>query len=170
MIPIIDTRRLFCLICLCLLSGLITGQASSQRAADSGVEAIKAAYSQFRYAEVISLSLQSLAATPPPSKAEKVEIYTYLAFARVSLGQNEAARKDFEAALGFDPKLTLDPVYVSPKIIDLFNEVRLQLQAQQPAEDTGLDREPGSYDMRAGAAWRSLVLPGWGQWYKKQMG
>ncbi len=168
MIRLFPGRKFFGLVCICVVSGLAASQSFTQDMATPGVEAIKAAYNQFRYAEVISLSLQSLASTPPPNTREKVEIYTYLAFARVSLGQNEVARKDFEAALELDPKLALDPVYVSPKIIVLFNEVKQQIQARLPEEGQG---PPARLDdVRAGAAWRSLVLPGWGQWYKGQRG
>lgn len=142
-------------------------QVIGQEETGSPLEKIKEAYNRFNYTEVVSLSLKTLETAPPPSRQEQVEIYTYMAFAHVALGKRDEAIQNFESALELDPTLTLDPIYVSPKIIALFEEVKLaretegEEQIKYPQIPTTLER-----DMRSGGAWRSLVLPGWGQLYK----
>jgi LysM repeat protein len=53
------------------------------------------------------------------SKAQR-----FLAYCYVALDQRENAKDSFRQALKVDPDLQLDPVYVSPKIIEIFEEVK----------------------------------------------
>ncbi|NIQ39960.1 MAG: LysM peptidoglycan-binding domain-containing protein [Proteobacteria bacterium] len=53
------------------------------------------------------------------SKAQR-----FLAYSYVALDQPDNAKDSFRQALRVDPDLQLDPVYVSPKIIEIFEEVR----------------------------------------------
>lgn len=52
--------------------------------------------------------------------------HRFLAYSYVALNERKKAKDSFRRALIADPKLTLDPVYVSPKIIEVFEEVRGQ--------------------------------------------
>ncbi len=50
--------------------------------------------------------------------------HRFLAYCYVALNEREKAKDSFHKALRVDPDLTLDPVYVSPKIIEVFEEVK----------------------------------------------
>ncbi len=52
--------------------------------------------------------------------------HRFLAYSYVALNERKKAKDSFRKALSADPELTLDPVYVSPKIIEVFEEVRGQ--------------------------------------------
>ena len=69
-----------------------------------------------------------LSGTEATSKAHR-----FLAYCYVALDERERAMDAFQQALRTDPNLTLDPVYVSPKIIDVFEEVK----------GAGMDPGPG---------------------------
>jgi tetratricopeptide (TPR) repeat protein len=137
------------------------------------LEDIKEAYNQFHYDEVVSLCLRALAADPPPTLQDQVELYTHLAFASIALGKPEEAKVAFRSALDIDPDLILDPIYVSPKIIAIFDEIKTEKEREpgdlgiQPQELQLLSAIE-KLEMCQGGAWRSLILPGWGQLYKGQ--
>ncbi|UCE18063.1 MAG: tetratricopeptide repeat protein [Gemmatimonadota bacterium] len=135
------------------------------------IDKIIEAYTQFQFTDVITLAHQALTTDPPPSEEIRVQIYTYLGFAYTALGENDKAKENFEEALTLDPSLTLDPIYVSPKIIAIFSEAKAAVETSQEK----IEREPVqpfpisiTKDKRSGGAWRSLLVPGWGQLYKGQ--
>ncbi len=57
-------------------------------------------------------------------KEDRVKAYRFLAYTHVAKEEKEEAKRQFKKALEIDPKMELDPVYVSPKIIEVFSEVR----------------------------------------------
>lgn len=57
-------------------------------------------------------------------KEDMLKAYRFLAYAHVARDENEEAKKAFTRALELDPKMELDPVYVSPKIIEVFKDVK----------------------------------------------
>lgn len=75
------------------------------------------------------------------------------------------ARSQFEAALAIDPALTLDPVLVSPDTRAFFETVREDFEVEAVTATPEV-RYVVLEDRRGGAARRSLVAPGWGQFYK----
>ena len=50
----------------------------------------------------------------------------FLAYAYIALHEHERAKESFRQALSIDPTLDLDPVYVSPKIIEIFRETQTE--------------------------------------------
>ena len=50
----------------------------------------------------------------------------FLAYAYIALDERESAKESFRHALRVDPTLELDPVYVSPKIIEIFREAEAE--------------------------------------------
>ncbi len=50
--------------------------------------------------------------------------YRFLAYCHIALGERDLGKKAFEKALAIDPKLELDPTYISPKIMKVFEEVQ----------------------------------------------
>lgn len=59
-----------------------------------------------------------------PQKEDMLKAYRFLAYTYVAKDEKEEAKKAFTKALELDPKMELDPVYVSPKIIEVFKEVK----------------------------------------------
>lgn len=142
---------------------------SCQEGTIVSIDNIKEAYAQFRFTEVITLATQALTSDPSPSGEERVQIYTYLAYTYIALGENDKGKESFEKALAVDSSLTLDPTFVSPKIIAIFNEVKTayDTREEEAAQEPVLfPTPPLGAQKRFGGAWRSLLLPGWGQLYK----
>jgi hypothetical protein len=50
--------------------------------------------------------------------------YRFLAYCHIALGERDLGKKAFEKALAIQPGLQLDPTYISPKIMKVFEEVR----------------------------------------------
>jgi hypothetical protein len=96
----------------------------------------------------------------------KLKYHLLLGFVYVARDQRQNALQEFTHVLTVNPAYNLDPVQTSPKILDVFHDARqnyLLNVASQPA----IFRMPQA-DVRLAASWRSLVLPGWGQFYKRQ--
>jgi hypothetical protein len=96
----------------------------------------------------------------------KLKFHLLLGFVYVARDQRENAAQEFNHVLVANPAYDLDPVQTSPKIMEVFRQARsdyLLKVASEPA----VFRMPQS-DVRLAASWRSLVAPGWGQFYKKQ--
>lgn len=54
------------------------------------------------------------------------EIYRYLAFCYSAYDKRDLSKKQFKNALKYDPYLVLDPIYTSPKIMEVFGEAKLE--------------------------------------------
>lgn len=50
--------------------------------------------------------------------------YRFLAYCHIALGERNLGKRAFEEALAIRPGLMLDPTYISPKIIGVFEEVQ----------------------------------------------
>jgi LysM repeat protein len=50
--------------------------------------------------------------------------YRFLAYCHIALGEKKSGKKAFGKALAIRPSLRLDPTYISPKIMGIFEEVR----------------------------------------------
>ena len=61
--------------------------------------------------------------------------HRFLAYSYVALNKREKARTSFKKALQVDPGLTLDPVYVSPKIIEIFQEVKQERDSRVESQN-----------------------------------
>ena len=63
---------------------------------------------------------------------DKVELYKYLAFCHIAFGRIDMAKEAFQEALKANPNLALDPNTVSPKIMEVFEEVRAAMPPPPP--------------------------------------
>jgi hypothetical protein len=99
---------------------------------------------------------------------ELVLIYQYRALSFYYIGQEDDAKNAFTSLLSIRPDHQLDPVMVSPKIIQFFENLKIQIPEELPDKTRIQTRYVQLHDPRPGAGWRSLVLPGWGQIYKRQ--
>jgi hypothetical protein len=97
---------------------------------------------------------------------DKLKFHLLLGFIYVARDQRDEALRAFREVLNANPAYDLDPVQTSPKILEVFRAAR-QDYLLHVASVPAVYRMPQA-DVRLAASWRSLLLPGWGQFYKKQ--
>jgi tetratricopeptide (TPR) repeat protein len=151
------------LLALCLVSAL-RAQTST-----ADILQVKFYYDAFEFDNAIAAGNELLKTRGQLASEELEFLHQYLALSFYNTGQLDSARAHFLSLLSINPKLELDPVTVSPKIIDFFNDIRKDYQ--ELSGSTGQTFHTQYIfveDLRPGAAWRSAILPGWGQFYKKQ--
>ncbi len=132
------------------------------------IEEIQTAYNQLNYPEAEIKAQAALKDFQRFTPAQLTEIHKILALIYFSQNQEDAARLQFENALSLSPDLKLDPLFVSPKIVEFFEDIKKARAAK--VNDAGAPRADVRYvlvqDPRPAAAMRSMILPGWGQLYK----
>jgi len=125
-------------------------------------------YESLQFEKAIELSRQLLRTPRKFTKDDLLLIHQFTAYAFFNLGKPDSARKHFVTILDMDPNYQLDPVTTSPKIIRYFNDLKTALKSRAVETTIAYTRYIFIKDPRPGAAWRSAILPGWGQWYKGQ--
>ncbi len=79
----------------------------------------------------------------------------------------ESAQEQLRQAVQLTPTLNLDPIDTPPQLLEVFSQIK---QEEASAVTEGTSQSELRYlvvqDPRAGAALRSMVVPGWGQLYK----
>jgi len=131
------------------------------------VNQIEESYDNINFERAISLSSQALENDESYSAAELVDIYKFRGFAFFHIGNEIEARSSFLTALSISPNLELNEITVSPKIIDFINNLKDQNQELVKNDNVSIEKQYILLDdPRPDSAIRSLVLPGWGQYYK----
>ncbi len=155
---------------LVLLIILMAGSLSL-RAQPRGIQPlqVKFLYEDLRFEDAIRYGQKVLQSENRLTKKEIILVHKYMAFSFFNLGERDSARVHFLTLLSLSPDLKLDPVSTSPKIIEFFEAVRQEFQ-QLSRENRLVPVKEYIFleDRRPGAAWRSALLPGWGQFYKQQ--
>ncbi len=153
-----------------MLSLFCSATALAQADSQQIIEEIIQDYDSLRYADGEEKARIALKNHGRFSPKQLVTLHTHLGFIEFALGKIDSAKIQFGAALSLAPELTLDPVYTSPKIIALFEEIKRSRSStiDKSASTPGEIRYIMLEDKRSGAALRSLVAPGWGQLYKGQ--
>jgi hypothetical protein len=95
----------------------------------------------------------------------QMKFHLLLGFVYVARDQKDNALQEFNLVLIANPRYELDPVTTSPKIIEVFRQAREDYMLRVTMQPFYGKVQS---DVRLAASWRSLVLPGWGQYYKKQ--
>lgn len=134
--------------------------------ADSLFEMAQARYEDGDFDGAELAALRGLRLAADFDELGKLKFHLLLGFVYVARDQRANALQEFNNVLVANPAYDLDPVQTSPKIMEVFGQARsdyLLKVASEPA----VYRMPQS-DVRLAASWRSLALPGWGQFYKKQ--
>lgn len=130
---------------------------------------IREAFNNLSFNRTIELSTRAIKDYQYYSVDQLVQIYQYRALAYYNLGSEQEAAEAFRSALSLNPGLELDPVTVSPKIRDFFSKIKTyHAKNEDGTGNRGESRYIIRDDIRPQAAWRSMVLPGWGQLYKGQ--
>lgn len=152
---------------LAFLFGLtLTVPAAAQTSGDGVVADVQEAYRQFDYDEADRKGRDALRQYSDFTIEQLTDIHTILALVAYNRGDLSESRRQFISALQLTPGLRLDPLLISPKIVEFFGETRSDLAAS----DAALEGAPTRYvlvrDRRPDAAMRSMIVPGWGQFYK----
>jgi len=132
------------------------------------ISQIRAAFQQLDYNTAKVKSEAVLQSWQQYSVTELLEVHKILGIITYSEGNLSASQSQFEQALSLDQSTELDSVYVSPKIISFFNQLKVNFKQQAKTPSSVKFRYIVMPDPRPKAALRSFVLPGWGQLYKGQ--
>lgn len=126
-------------------------------------------YNEAKYEQVLIKSANLMTNQHSLSKDQLIEIHKYRALSYFAIGKQDSARINFYSILSIEKDFKLDPIKISPKILVFFNAIRDNFE-----RDTDQKKiiPYNSYifveDIRPYAAFRSAILPGWGQHYKEQ--
>lgn len=135
----------------------------------SRVSEVKYFYEELQFEKAVQVG-QAILHQEQTFKPEELQlIHHYMAFSFFNTGKTDSARAHFLTLLSINPDYRLDAVSTSPKILDFFDKIK------GAYKNIGANTSPLAYthyifidDLRPAAAWRSAVLPGWGQYYKRQ--
>lgn len=122
-------------------------------------------YDEGRFEEAEITALRALQDNDILAPVDRARLRRILGFTYVVLGESEKAKRQFIYWLELDPLARLDPLYISPKIISVFQE------AQQEYNRLKAEKTPPDYtklDLQMKATRRSLLFPGLGQLYQGQ--
>lgn len=137
------------------------------KAAD--VQQLKKLYEQFEFEKVVSLGQQMIKHANKLEREDLLFLHKYLGVTYFLLGKPDSARIQFLSLLSVNPDISLDPVNFSPKIVKFFDEIKSGYGEQTSGQpNPSFTKYIFVEDRRINAVWRSALLPGWGQFYKKQ--
>lgn len=97
-----------------------------------------------------------------------MRLYTYQAYSYVALDRKEQALSSFRYLLILNPKLQLDPRFVSPKIIEVLEESRRMRGDSLRLTPPFVPIEQITPTTFKNRAMRSLIYPGMGQLYQQK--
>jgi len=125
-------------------------------------------YYQGKYVEAVEVARETLSYGNLDLTTE-IGLLKIVAFSHVALGEITDAKNEFTAILKLDSTVILDPALVSPKIVEVFNEVKEEFDADQPVNNgtltTIVDTALISPLSLRKAALLSIGFPGAGQLY-----
>ncbi len=155
-------------LALCALCVAGARPAAAQDSARVTVEEIEAAYRQIEYERAEALARSALQNYGAFTVSELADVHSILALIAYNRGQQEEARRQFLSALQLAPAMELDPALVPPKIVTYFEDLKAELAEGASYPTEAALRYILVRDQRLDAALRSMVVPGWGQFYKGQ--
>jgi len=131
---------------------------------------IQKAYNELNYTEAEIKARSALENYQDFTSSQLTEVHKTLALIYYSQNKPTESRRQFEVALSLNPELKLDPLFVSPKILEFYSQIKAewQLSKQQHNDIQNEIRYVLVNDPRPSAALRSMILPGWGQVYKSE--
>jgi len=157
------------MILLCSLIHITGSCVFAQNSAQKVME-IRYAYEQLNFQEAEIKAQSALKEYHVFSAAQLTEIHKILGFIYFSQNQSLNSKEQFKLALQLTPGLKLDSMYVSPKIMTFFTDVKKEtpftFESQTPQESQ--TRYIIAEDPRRVASLKSLALPGLGQLHKGQ--
>jgi len=127
------------------------------------VDHVTKLYNEGKFEEAELSALRGLTESANLTDVAKSDLHRILGFIYVVLAERNKAKQQFILWLELDSSAKLDPLYISPKIIDIFNE------AKGDFENRGKWKEPLNYshlNLQMKAVKRSAFFPGLGQIYQ----
>ncbi len=159
-------KKIFCTLCIVFLVVVVFAQATPE---ESNIlkmlEQSKIYYNNGEYEKAIAELEKALNVLYKLKQNDRVEAYKYLGFSYVAFGDILKAKESFKKALSLNPQLTLDEATVSPKIIQVFEQAKIEMPKTVIVDTVQEEPTYKAVDY-TGATWRSALLPGWGQMYK----
>jgi len=144
---------------------LASTQCRAESYADSLYNLGLKAYENANYEQAAFYALLAIGPQPPEDRWKEVKFRELLGFAYVAMEQDSLARIEFVTILKSYPTWKRDPRDTPPKILEEIGKARIEFDEWRnspPWERLSAEQ------LRFNASWRSLVLPGWGQYYKGQ--
>lgn len=153
-------------LALFLLISVVLGQDQNDTAL---LREIEQAYNELNFTEAEIKAETALENHERFNADELTQIHKILGLIYFSQNREAEARTEFENALSLNSELELDPLMVSPKIMEFFKQVKTDfIKEQENTDAASRVRYVLVSDSRPAAAMRSMVLPGWGQLYKEE--
>lgn len=121
-------------------------------------------YDEGRLTEAEHIALRMLTRSDTLNSFDKFNLHKLLAFIAIANDDEEGGRRQFIAALRFNPAMSPDPISWSPKVRRVFDKAReehIKEESLQQKRVLVLEATVGRE-----ASMRSLILPGSGQIYK----
>ncbi len=148
---------------------LINSAGLQAQSADNRPLKVKKLYDKLQFEEAVKSGRESLRRGRSYDGDGLALIHRYMAYSFFNLSERDSARAHFLTLLSINPQTELDIVRTSPKIIAFFEQVRKEYE-QLKSENKIIAVKQYVFvdDKRPGAAWRSALFPGWGQYYKNQ--
>ncbi|MBK6913532.1 MAG: hypothetical protein IPH11_07650 [Ignavibacteriales bacterium] len=151
------------------------------KAQDEGLNNLKSRFQSFNYGGVISLSDTLLKNKKEFTPEKLVQIYLLRGISFYSMAKEDSARSNFIEILNINPEYSPNPSEISPKIINLFEKLRIdfiKIKGSTNNKNEALDSittflsNPGllkmEKDIFAQSVIRSALLPGFGHLYLKE--
>ncbi|MFH1195154.1 MAG: hypothetical protein V1720_05550, partial [bacterium] len=142
------------------------------------VRDVESKFQALEFASVIQLVDSLFSLNEEMDSETKINLLIWKGVSYYSLGDNKQTRKCFIEILKLDRDFTPDPVIISPKIIDYFNNIREEFHNIVPLQQkiTNPDSVATTYSaplqinsaLYKNAVARSLIFPGWGHLYSNQ--
>jgi hypothetical protein len=134
--------------------------------ADSLLAAAQNAYYDGDFMQAELSALRGLKEVETQDKLAEIPFRVILGSVYVAREQSDFAYREFLLLTSINPGYDLDPAATSPKILEVFRNAKRDYMEKVMSEPA-IYRMPQA-DVRMAASWRSLMVPGWGQFYKKQ--
>ncbi len=139
----------------------------AQTGATNRVAEIKRALQQAEFQIAAGLADSAIAHFREYPPAQLADIHALRALVFFEQGNAGRGEEHLALALQLDGNLQLDPIFFSPQIQQRLEELRPKIVTLNSTSAPAV-RYIVVPDPRLEAAWRSLLLPGWGQRYKGQ--
>lgn len=128
---------------------------------------VKKEFNSFEYEKVIELSDSLLKSKNNLQDSILIDIYLMRAVSFYTIAREDSAAKNFEAILKINPAYSPDPLIISPKLISLFNQVKLNFTPSQieQSDSTITNHRNEMKEIKPAqnlVQLKNLILPGWG--------
>ncbi len=160
---VLRVRELIGFVCIIIIAPLLHAQTgATDRAAE-----IKRALQQAEFQIAADLADSAVANFGEYTPAQLAEIHAFRALVFFEQSNSARGEEHLALALQLDSSLQLDPIFFSPQIRERLEELRPKIVTLRNSAAPAV-RYVVVSDPRLEAAWRSLLLPGWGQRSKGQ--